>query len=282
MKRIEPMNIHEYAEFLGKLEKRVVWSDGVPFCGHRKGLLWSIPQFVSYDLEPERFHRLVWRKSLGVFYCSERHGMENGGLWVLWGPDYGLQRLNAKRRNLVRRGLERCEIRRLDWDLLKREGLLMNRETLKRQGRRSGMIDDRSWWARQCDVSARYKDVLAYGAFIEGRIASYLYLIIHDEVSREGRGRRVGNIIHAGSYSKYLKEKSYPNEALMYTVVKELIEEERCDRVVNGFRGDNPTLASWKRHMGFVEEPYFVKLIANPILLALSPFIPKLKGFLKR
>src|SRR5690606_33267625 len=120
------------------------------------------------------------------------------------------------------------------------------------------------WWARQCDVSAKFEDIKAWGAYINGELTSYVHVVFHDYVDLTGSKTRVADIIHFMSDSRYLNH--YPNEALIFSVTKELLSSEGCAFVVLGAGSDDPNLLRWKRHMGYSIESCPYLLYASPLL----------------
>ncbi len=280
------MDLQTYVSFLEKLGGKIVWSNDIPFYSFRRGFLWAVPRYTSYDVEPEKLRHLVWKNALGVFYTTSKYGARSITHWVCEGPELAMSTIQKRKRTAIRRGLEACKIERFEWDLLKTEGLQMNRDILKRQNRVSGMIDDPKWWGNQCDVSSQFEDIKVWGAFIKGQPANYDYVTIHDDVIIDGMPKRVGNIVHGASYSKYIGNhpefgKNYPNEALDFVVINELLQKENCDLVIIGQKSNTDSLEMWKRHMGFQKKILQENVIANIFLNAVTPFVPKLKNFIK-
>ncbi len=279
------VDLKTYTSFLEKIGEKMIWSDGVPFYSYRPGFLWSVPQFASYEVKPENLKHLVWSKTLGVIYTSQKYGQKQLKFWVYHGQDYDVKCMQPETRRKTRRGLERCEIRQLDWDQLGTEGLSINIDALRRQKRESGRLDNAKWWNRLCRISSEFSDVKAWGAFVEGNLVCYTYVVIHDNILVNGVANRTADIVHTMSHSRYLKSssirKSYPNEALIYFVMKELMEREQCTFVVNGQKSSNPSLEAWKRWMGYVEYPVLRGVVINPILNLAIPFIPRLRKLLR-
>jgi hypothetical protein len=259
------LNLQTYTLFLEKLGGKLIWYNEIPFYSYRPGFLWSVPQFASYEILPKNLKQKQVK------------------FWISHGSEYNLKHLHPRTRTKIRRGLERCEIHQLNWEQLRIEGLSINIDALRRQKRRSGCLDNPKWWGRQCRISAQFTDVRAWGAFVEGNLASYISVNIHDDILMNGIPKRIANVVHAMSYSKYIERnskygKSYPNEALLYYVTKVLLDQEQCASVIHGFQSSNPNLELWKRHMGYKEKPLIQNVVINPILYLARPFVPKLKN----
>lgn len=273
------MKIDEYIRFLEMLEQKIYWIDDVPFSAYRPFFYWSLPRFATYTINPKKAYRLLFSKALGVVCPNNNNGNKIIRFCVCQHPNYDIKVLQPRTRTKIRRGIEQCEIRQVDWEKMRIEGLNINKEALKRQQRKSGRLDNAHWWDRQCKVSSQFPDIIAYGAFVEGNLTAYVHVIIHDDVPMKGERVRVANIAHFMSDSRYLK--NYPNEALIHTVTKELIELHNCAYVMLGNTSDDPKLTLWKRHMGYHEEPVSFRVLANPVLQVAKYFWPKLKVYLE-
>jgi hypothetical protein len=271
------LKLDEYICFLDRLGRRTYWIDGVPFSRYRSFFCLGLPLFASYDVEFQKVRRLLLTRALGVIYATEVGANKVLKFCAVHMPGYDLTHLQPRTRTKTRRGLERCKVRPVDWDQMRDEGLVINTAGLKRQHRRS-RLNNAKWWERQCQVSAQFPDVLAWGAFVEKRLTSYVHVVIHDGVLVGGRPERVANISHFTSDSRYLHY--YPNEALIFTMTKELLGSFSCSHVILGQMTDDPQLASWKRHMGFQELAVPCRVLANPVLRLAKHFQPKLKIYL--
>ena len=271
------MDLIQYISFLEELGQRIIWIDKVPFYEYRPFFYWSLPKFTIKKVDEKKVRRLLLTKALGLLYPNI-NGKKVIKFCVSHGPVYDIKYLHKKKRNQTRRGLERCEIRQVEWEQMRVEGLSINIEALKRQQRKSGRLSNAKWWDRQCKVSSRYSDVLAWGAFVKGELTGYVHVIIHDNILENWGSERVANIVHFMSNSHHLK--CYPNEALIYTVTQELLGSYDCAYAILGSSSDDLQLLSWKRHMGFNAKPFPCSIIVNPILHLGKYVMPKLKTYL--
>jgi hypothetical protein len=271
---LEPneMQLDDYVRFHERLGKRVVWLDGIPFSEYRRRFLWSLPRFRAYDVSSPQLRRLLGRRALGAIAMTTEPADRHAALCAASRADYGLDLLQKQTRNRTRRGLENCEIRRVGWDEMLARGIEINRQALKRQGR-SSALGDPGWWRRQCQVSAEFPGVQAWGAYVGDDLTAYVNVIVHSAES-SGRARPVANIMHFMSDNAHLK--SYPNEALIFTVTNQLLLG-CCDFVVLGSVSDDERLFAWKRHMGYRIKASPYHLVANPLLHLAKPFLPKLR-----
>jgi hypothetical protein len=263
------MQLDEYVGYHERLGKRIVWCDGVPFSEYRRRFLWSLPRFRPYDLGRADVRRVLARGALGAIAITSETTPREAAFCVSH-PEYGLATLQKQTRNRVRRGLERCAVREVGWDEMAAKGLAINREALVRQ-RRASFLGDEAWWRRQCEVSAAFAGVRVWGAYVGDDLAAYVHVIVH---AGAGGARPVAEIIHFMSDNRHLK--SYPNEALVFTVTSDLLAAG-CSQVLLGSGSDDPNLLAWKRHMGYVIETSCYHLVANPVMHLAKPFVPKLR-----
>ena len=273
------MQIAEYVKFREHLGDTIIWIDGTPFARYRRWFYTSLPRFRRHSIRPARLRTLLFKGALGVIATSAEPTARSMPYMVCHGPEYDLSHIRSKnRRTQTRQGLKRCEIRSVSWDDMAAKGLAINRQALARQNRGFSNLADAEWWERQCRGSASFPDVLAWGALVNGDLASYVHVIIHDWIENDGASRRVGDIIHFMSGNAHLRD--HPNEALIYTVTRMLIVDFRCDTVVIGTASNDPHLYEWKSRMGFRPEPASYKMVVNPALHLAKFFVPKLKLWL--
>lgn len=266
------MELGEYVRFHERLGKHVVWLDGIPFSEYRRRFLWSLPRFRAYDVGSPDMRRLLGRKALGAIAMTTQQTERHAALCITGGADYDLSRLQKQTRNRTRRGLENCEVRPIPWDEMLSRGIDINRQALRRQGR-SSSLGDPGWWRRQCEASAEFPGVQAWGSYVNGELTAYVHLIVHSAES-SGQARPVANVLHFMSDNEHLK--SFPNEALIFTMTSQLLRGG-CEYVVLGSVSDDERLFAWKRHMGYRLQMRPYHLVANPLLHVVKPFAPKLR-----
>lgn len=270
------MEVSEYVRFREQLGDSITWIDGIPFARYRRWLFTSLPRVRQYAIDPHRLRALLFKGALGVIATSAQSTSRTIQYMACHGPQYDMSCLSSRnRRAQTRQGLKRCTIRQVPWDEMAASGLEINREALRRQQRGPSDLVNAAWWKNQCLGSIPFPDVRAYGAYVEGKLVSYVHVIIHDWVEGDGTSQRIGDIIHFMSGNEHLRD--HPNEALIYTVTGSLISEMHCTAVVIGTASNDPHLYEWKHRMGFRPEPTAYHIVVNPGLHLAKFFIPKLK-----
>ncbi|MFP7753270.1 hypothetical protein ACLG6S_01190 [Thermodesulfobacteriota bacterium B35] len=176
-------------------------------------------------------------------------------------PDYTLNSLKGKARNQTRRGLERCSVREMDFVELLEEGIVLNRETLLRQGRK---IDAgfESYWRKYFRQAAAAEGAHAWGAFCEGLLAAYLVAFTMEDVS---------HILIVRSRRSLLSK--YPNNALLYTYLETMLGGSSIREVSIGLESlqlGMETLDRFKLGMGFQKLPVGQRIVLSPCLKPLG------------
>jgi hypothetical protein len=268
------MPLADYVRYHERLGKKVVWLDGIPFSEYRRRFLWSLPHFREYDISSARLRGLLNRNALGAIAITSQETSRRASFCICT-PGYGLDRFQQKTRRRTRRGLEFCEVREIGWDEMLDKGLEINRQALLRQQRPS-LLGDAGWWRRQCEISAEFPGVRVWGSYVDGQLAAYVHVIVHAPAPG-GQGGPVADFIHFMSSNEHLR--SYPNEALVYTVTSELLESG-CEYAVWGTGSDDERLLQWKRHMGSTLQPRCYQLAVNPLMHLVKPFVPKLRNWM--
>jgi hypothetical protein len=95
------------------------------------------------------------------------------GMFVCSLASYSLKKLHPEHRRLVRRGLERCELRAVDPEELRALGPEVNLSALRRRAGFEPELCDPKRWRRLVAAVRRCGDVSVAGAFVDGRLAAY-------------------------------------------------------------------------------------------------------------
>lgn len=165
---------------------------------------------------------------------------------VVTDRNYDMPTLINKARNKTRQGLRKCDARQIDPIELGDQGVQLHAETLLRQGRK--LPDDfESYWKNYFAVAADSPAATAWAAYYEGRLAAYL-------ISFRAGSKEYVSIVR--SSQELLKHR--PNNALLFTFLKETMAREEISEVSIGLQSLQPggeSLDLFKRGMGFEERP---------------------------
>jgi hypothetical protein len=239
------------ARFFEHLGHRVVRTPGAYWYDFYRGFYVSFPHARLIDPRPAEVRRL-FRRALGVrsFGPPEAEGRPSYDL-MCRDREYDLGRLSANARSKIRRGLSRCTVERLEPAYVRASGRTMHEETLQRIGIREPYPWETYWRAvERSDV------VEVWGALAEGQLAAYLVAV---------RADRCAEIMVARSSTDALR--FYPNNALVYTAVRDLLGRPGIDAVWFGAESleGAETVDEFKLSMGFVKRPIRQQILLHPL-----------------
>jgi hypothetical protein len=249
------MNQDTYIRYLEAQGLRVFEAEGALWVNKRKFFYENVPPHRLVHLSPGAIERLFRRGAAAVRYtCAEEEGKKSFE-YVCSDKNFSLLSLLPDARRRVRRGLEACEIRPVDFDLLAQYGCAINRSTFARQGR-SGVdwMRDEALWSRYMKACSGLPGVYAYGAFVEGRFCGFSISVIVDDYAY---------LFHTQALSEYLKYSAA--NALTYAMTKTMLEKAEVRYVSQGLESFNPLpdLENFKLAMGFRKRALGRRVVVN-------------------
>ncbi len=232
--------------------------------------LHEFPFHRPAEPEPSEIQKVLGVRGLVArFACEVDQGRPSYKI-VCSDKDYDFSKLPQKGRNRTRRGLEQCAVRRLDFEELEPLGALeLNRGTFVRQQRHIRRDHDQ-YWLKYYSAAASVESMEVWGAFVENDLSAYLIACRIEDCM---------NVLILRSSVEHLKEN--PNNALMYTFVREIMSRPQMSEVSLGLEPVEPGLEDldrFKTRMGFTKVPIGQKIYVNRLL---RPFCqePVLKAF---
>jgi hypothetical protein len=192
----------------------------------------------SSDHLSRLFKSLPQAKALRYLSPNDEKGKASY-IWVCRSP-YELERLSSNTRSKVRRGLKHCHVRSLSFDELDQYGAKAQDDTLKRLRLESPASVKPGKGLHECPA---YE---AWGAFVGDQLAAYVITLriddwVYIQVNR--------------SVTEFLK--LYSNNALVYTVVRELLSRPGVTTLSYGWEPlyEVESLDQFKSSLGFVRQP---------------------------
>jgi hypothetical protein len=247
-----------YARFLEAQGLRVLEADGALWVEKRRFFLENIPPHRKLRLTNGGVNRLFLRGAAAVRYTCDESDGQHSFEYICSEKNFSVESLSADARRRTRRGLELCEIRPIDFDLLADCGCSVNRSTLARQGR-SGVtwVTDETLWKKYMRACKNIPTVEAFGAFVDGRFVGYSMSVIVNEYSY---------LHHTQAYTEDLKHS--PINALTFTVTREMLRRENIQHVSQGLESfaSLPDVERFKLSMGFRKKTLGRRVVVNPIL----------------
>ncbi len=237
---------------------RIIEGESCLWVEKRKFFLESLPQHRRVQLQPGEAWRL-FRRGAGVirYTCDERKG--SSSFEYVWDDkNYGLESLAKDAKRNVRKNLESCVVRHIDYKLLSEEGCSINRSVLERQGRRTSQsfLTDSTLWKRYIQVCESLPFIEAFGAFVDDRLCAYSLTLRMDDYCYT---------YHPFALTKYLKH--YPMNVLIYSLVKEMLGRPDVSCVSYGLASfaSRPTLERFKLAMGCRKRPIGRRVLIHPL-----------------
>ena len=255
------------ARFWERRGDRVFEMHGV-YWAHKNGPFYmSLPLNLTLHLEQREVDEILRKAHVAGlrFPVTDGHGIDSG-LYVCNPVDYGLQTVSRKQRSHVRQGLDHCEIRRIAGDELAAQGFELNRETLLRHGRSDAMFQDPARWRQFARAVDECPGMLAWGAFFEGRLATYI-VGCHD-------GDWL-HLLYKASRAEALDQ--YASHALDFWIASEAAADPGVRMISNGNTSLQPNegLDRYKRQMGYsiLEQKHAIHFhpLLSPVLRSRIP-----------
>jgi hypothetical protein len=247
-----------FGEFLLRQGHRIIKTDNCYWYNAQSGFFFYFPYHRLIKPNKEEFTQLFFKEHcIGVRFFTPMEGFgKESYLIVCSDKKYDITSVNADyARRQTRRGLERFEIRQLDFHSLALQGIQANYDTLIRQGRNPNIWNENRW-RHYCSAAEGLDGFEAWGAFQENQLAAFIIAFqMEDHFT----------ILHHSSVSEYLSQ--YPNNALVFylTRLKLRLPEVNCVFYGPESLDAPPSLDEFKFRMGFAKRPMKQSIVFNPI-----------------
>lgn len=253
------MNYAEYAKYCRLIGYRVEETPHGVWIGISHGFFNRVPLYETTPPTEEESRSLFRRYPiLGVFYAAEpgSRGRASHSYFVR-DRDYGLNNLQKKARQHVRRGLENCQVRPMGFDELHSLGMPLNLDTLARQRRDDPILSHPDRWACFCQAGEQVEGAQAWGAFVGGELAAYITLF---------RIGGVVNLIYQNSRTSLMK--LHPNPTLTFTATQTMIRLPAVEAVYAGpeWLTTSKGLDDYKRRLGYDKEQVVFVVQLRPVV----------------
>jgi len=253
---MDPKHVYALAAAQGM---SIIETESCTWVQKRRFFLESAPGHRRVRLRPGEAGKLFLRGVMALRYtCDENEGAPSFE-YVCTDRNFGLESLASDARRRVRRGLEACDVRRIDCDLLRREGRAINCDVFERQGRAKwGFLTEQSAWDHYTKVCSTLPNMEAYGAFVQGRLIAYSLGVFVEDYCY---------LFHTHAFSDFLRYS--PINALTFTVMKSALCRPTVSCVSQGFESFRslPDVERFKLSMGFFKRPIGRRVLINPIAL---------------
>jgi hypothetical protein len=225
------------------------------------GFYFGIPYHRLITPSKEEINKLLWGVpciALRFFTTVECCG-KSSYMIVCSDKNYDITSVDPKyARRQTRRGLEKFEIRQLDFLELCNHNHI-NADTLVRQGRNLDVWTDKRW-KHYCLAANGLAGLEAWGAFSNSTLVAFMVGYQMDDYFE---------ILHHSSATEYLH--LYPNNALVYFVTQLKLSTNEVNHVSYGPQSlDAPdSLETFKFRMGYEKLPMKQAIVFHPLIAPL-------------
>lgn len=244
------MSLAHYASFLGRMGHRVIqtqstwWYDVSP---QAYRVYRNIPFHRPVTPSQEEIDEVLGFRGIAARYSCPLEAGHHSYYYTCEDKNYDLANLSANERSKIRRGLKRCEIRRIEFKELTKLGALeLNRDTLRRQGRTPSRQDE-DYRRRFYEVAQDCPIAEVWCAFVDDQLSAYLVGFTIEDCAV---------IMHMRSNPDSLK--AYPNNALVFSFTHEAISRPYIAEVsfgVESIKASLDSLHHFKSTIGFKGKP---------------------------
>jgi len=177
---------------------------------------------------------------------------------ILEKQGYQIESLGKWARKNVRRGLRNCTVEPISFQLLARDGWVLQQDTLHRQRRHE--LRDHKRWERLCLAAAHLPGFEAWGALVQGDLAASVITF------------RMGNccyMLYQQCKREYLT--AHVNNALSFTVTQNLLRRPEVSSIFYGLHSLDapPSVDEFKFRMGYTCKPVRQRVYLHPFCLPL-------------
>jgi hypothetical protein len=266
------MTVAAMARFFERLGHRVVPTKSAYWYDVHRHFYLSFPFHRLVEPGSDELARLFKGFCAGVRYFGPPGGPGRPSYaFICRDRQYGLELLSPNARSKVRRGLKQCAVERLEPQYARAHGRAAHEDTLRRIRVRDPYPWDHYWKAvEESDC------VEVWGALLSKELVAYLVAVQAEEGCQ---------IMVARSSSNFLR--FYPNNALLFTVVREMLSRPEIEQVWFGVEAleDASSTDQFKLSMGFKKAPIRQRVVLHPLLrraLRNSLVVRAISGFADR
>lgn len=253
----EATNSQDYIRFVTAQGMRIIEGKSCYWIEKRKHLWESAPAHRRIQLSSDEAAMLFRLGAIAIRYTCNETGEGSTTYQYIWDDkNFGLESLHKDARRNVRKNMDICKFKPIDFDLLAREGCAINRTVFERQDRQPEQfqIDDGKWKAYM-KVCQGMPFLEAFGVFIEDRLCAYSMVLTFEDYCYT---------MHPYALSDYFK--FYPMNVLIYFLVKEMLARPNVRCLSYGMQSytSRPTLERFKIAMGCRKDSIGRRIVVHP------------------
>ncbi len=254
------MDVEAYAGFLRAIGHQVVKTSSAHWYNASRLFFLSAPPHRLCNPAGDELREVLRRlPCMGVRFAAPLQSSGKLSYQIVCdNRAYGLDALSANVRSKVRRGLKRCAVGPVPFDVIADVGRRAHHDTLARQGR-DGALSGGAWdrfWA----AAAATPGFEGWGAWSGDVLAAFLVSVMFDDGVEFLLARSCSDELGA-----------YPNNALIFTVAQEMLVRRGVPEITFGLESLEPVgpLDEFKFGMGFARRALRQRVVFHPLLRAL-------------
>jgi hypothetical protein len=231
---------------------------------NRQGLInYSFPNLERIPVNNTLIDSIRWKYMISVLLTEMKR--KNSYEFILNTNNYSIDHFAKKIRNRIRKSIQNCTFKRPDLEDLLTFGLAINRQTLKRQGKRDKLLTDAGLWRQYISALYNQQSITMLGAYYTGRMVGYIIALQLD-------GKY---IINHAFIDRVDSETTDPMNGLLYNLVNLLLRQEESIEISYGLDSiaELPELNRFKSNMLFEAVPVSRVYILHPFLVPFIRFI---------
>ncbi len=256
------MNAQIFAEWLRRYGHRVVRTESSYWYDAGPRVFQAFPYHWVIQPSPQELRALMLGKGIvalrystpitALAGCISYHAVYDK-------PTYSLDSLDRRSRQNVRTGLKNCGVEPISFERYAKEGWLLEKDTLDRQGRRKKQREET--WNRQCMAAADLPGFEVWGALADSCLTASLLTFQMEDCSV---------MICQQCRRDYLNARV--NNALAFVVTQTMINRPNIRSVFYALHSlDAPSgIDEFKFRMGYAAKPVRQRVVFHPWL---QPFV---------
>jgi hypothetical protein len=250
-------SLKDYRGFISAQGLRIVEDESCYWVEKRKHFWESAPSHRRVRLSPAIARKLFALGAFAIRYtCPEGEGTST--FEYVWDDkDYSLESLHKDAKRNVRKNLDVCIFKPIDFALLIQEGCAINRDVYSRQNREPDFQTNQNHWKTYLETCAGLRFMEAYGVFYKHKLCAYSLALFVDDYCYT---------FHPYAHSDFLK--FYPMNVLIFSLVRHILQRPGVSCVSYGVESytPRPTLERFKIAMGCRKRVLGRQIVVHPLL----------------
>jgi len=221
------VSLASYVEHVADRYGPVTWIDDLPWQVIRGKLTPLAMPHVRRPVDPQKIRSAMAETCARVAVWSDQWDTAPCQWWWLCcdDPTYDISHIPKRgKRKDVRRGLDRCEVRRIDADLFAEHGYAVYEAAFEHYGAETTRISADAF-AQDVLQNAEYPGRETWGAFVADKLVAYITCVIVDDAVGLSAGK-----------SDLAYRNAQPNNALIYTLTQHYLTERGLRYATGGER----------------------------------------------